>query len=107
MYININDEGFLGFLHEIIENHALKSIFSDSPYWKKGGEQAIHLVCNSQFRTHPQDLIQIIQLLIDDVCPDQCEAGCNIEWSQMSATLLNGDRLCEYHHNLKEKLDKE
>ncbi|MCH5213681.1 MAG: hypothetical protein J1E97_00705 [Muribaculaceae bacterium] len=106
MIINLNDDDFRGFLQEIIENQALNTIFSNSPYWGKG-EQAIQLICNSQFKSYPQDLIQIIQHLIDDVCPEQCEGGCNIGWNQMSTTLINGDSLCDYHHNLKEKLDKE
>ena len=107
MTINLYDEDFLNFLQEILENQSLKIIFSESPYWRKGGEHAIQLVCNSQFKTYPLDMIRAIQHLIDDICPDHCEAGCNIEWNQMSAILLNGDGLCDYHHNMKEKLDKE
>ena len=65
------------------------------------------MVCNSEFKSIPNEILQSIQLLINDVCPECCEAGCKIEWNQMSAVLLNGDGLCDYHHNLKEKLDKE
>ena len=107
MTINLYDEDFLNFLQEILENQALRTIFSESPHWGKGGKQAIQLVCNSQFKTYSQDLLQSLQLLMDDICPEQCEAGCNIEWNQMSVILLNGDGLCEFHHNHKEKLDKE
>lgn len=107
MIINLNDDAFHSFLHEILENPVLKAKFVESPYWKKGGEQAIQLVCNSHFITYPEEIINAIQLLISDVCPEQCEAGCNLTWDQMAATLINGDGLCEYHHHLKEKLDKE
>ena len=107
MDINFNDEEFLSFLQEIDQNQALKAIFSGSKYWDNGGEQSIKMVCNSEFKSIPNEILQSIQLLINDVCPDYCEAGCKIEWNQMSAKVLNGDGLCDYHHNLKEKLDKE
>ena len=108
MNFNLKDEDFLSFLEEVIENQALNAIFSVSPYWEKGGEQAINLICNSHFYAYPKELIKNIQLIIDDVCPEQCSVCCcPINWNQMSQTLLNGDGLCEYHHNLNEKLDKE
>lgn len=107
MDINLRDENLLGFIQEIIENKSLLDIFSGSKYWKKGGEQAVKLISNSSFHSISPEITQIIENLLQDVCPEQCEAGCNISWNQMSATLLNGDGLCEYHHNHKEKLENE
>lgn len=107
MVINLQDESLLGFVQEITENQSLLDIFSNSKYWKKGGEQAIKLICNSSFQSIPPEITHIIENLLGDVCPEQCEAGCAINWDQMSATLLNGDGLCEYHHNQKVKLDNE
>lgn len=107
MVINLQDESLLGFLQEIIENQSLLDIFSSSKYWKKGGEQAVKLICNSSFNSISPEITQIIEDLLDDVCPEQCEAGCAMSWDQMSATLLNGDGLCEYHHTQKVKLENE
>lgn len=107
MDINLQDESLLGFLNEIIENQNLLNIFSNSKHWGKGGEQAVKLICNSSFNSVPPEITQMIENLLDDVCPEQCEAGCALSWDQMSATLLNGDGLCEYHHNQKEKLENE
>ena len=107
MDINLRDENLLWFIQEIIENKSLLYIFSGSKYWKKGGEQAVKLISNSSFHSISPEITQIIENLLQDVCPEQCEAGCNISWNQMSATLLNGDGLCEYHHNYKEKLENE
>lgn len=107
MDINLKDESLLGFIHEIIENRSLLDIFSSSKFWKKGGEQAVRLICNNSFNSIPSEITRIIESLLQDICPEQCEAGCNINWNQMSATLLNGDGLCEYHHNQKEKLKNE
>lgn len=107
MVINLHDESLLGFIHEIIENQSLLDIFSSSKYWEKGGEQAVKLICNASFNSPSPEITQIIGKLLDDICPKQCEAGCIISWNQMSTTLLNGDGLCEYHHNQKEKLENE
>lgn len=107
MVVNLRDESLLGFIHEIIENQSLLDIFSSSKYWKKGGEQALKLINNPSFNSGSPEITQIIENLMDDVCPEQCEAGCTISWDQMSTILINGDGLCEYHHNRKKKLETE
>lgn len=107
MDINLKDENLLGFIHEIIENKSLLDIFSSSKFWNKGGEQAVRLICNHSCNSFSPEITQIIESLLQDVCSEQCEAGCNISWNQMSATLLNGDELCKYHHNYKERLNNE
>lgn len=107
MIINLEDESLLGFLHQVNDNESLIDIFSRSDYWRKGGQQAVKLICTNSANSTSQEITQTIKELLEDVCPEQCEAGCNIGWQQMAATLLNGDGLCEYHHNLKEKLTNE
>lgn len=107
MIINLKDESLLGFLEEILENKSLLALFSDSRYWKRGGEQAVKLMCNSTFDVIPQEVTDSIEKLLTDVCPDRCDAGCEIGWDYMATALLNGDHLCEYHHHSKEKIENE
>lgn len=108
MTICLEDENLRDFIQEIQDSACLREIFAASKYWKQGGEEAVNLLCNYNFKTIPEEVASIIEKLLTDVCPDSCEAcGCPIEWNQMSATLLNGDNLCDYHHQRKEKMEKE
>lgn len=107
MNISLADENLLGFLSEIQENASLRMLFEESKYWTKGGRQAINLLLNSQMSTVPDEVEDAVVNLLTDVCPEQCDAGCTIEWNDMSAVLLNGDGLCLPHHNQKHKIDNE
>lgn len=106
MNINLSDPKLLAFLKEILENESLTEIFSRSEYWQQGGEDALKLLSYSKFQEIPQEIKVIITKLLEDICPEECEICCiPIGWDQMAYTLLNGDNLCDFHHNSKKNLE--